>query len=189
MSAMSDIDVMITEAGEKIEESAFRMRKILNQLREISAVDWSPLEAAFADLYDGGIDLVCELKGLYTDPVPTAGVMGPYIEAIESYAIPHKFIVGAPNPDDDVPEADKGAAASRFGIRVTHANGDEEDIPNIDGVLVHDRASNTFPFGFMPISSGDGDDEITEHRAVWFDEEGQRQTFDGRMAPKPHGTW
>lgn len=106
--------------------------------------------------------------------------------------------------DDGGPEfADLGAGPSpeevptRYGVRITYGDGTSEDLDNIDSVLVRDKETNTFPFGFQEVDGeveelGDGDFKrgLPEYRAGFFRvEDGEFVPFSGIDQPKPFNGW
>lgn len=174
MGQMNDLSVELEEAATAIETAAARVTVLTRVLEmdslaaEVKETTIAMLRDAQADLYDAGIDFTISIRNRYSSAETTV-----------------------PNRDEEA-DAEDGRPdeeTTRYGARITYPNGDSEDIPNIDAVTVHDRESNTFPFGFVPVSTGDGKDDITEHRASWFDDKGVVHPFEDRESATPYGAW
>lgn len=64
MSAMADLDVYLQDAGDQIEDAAHRLHVALDTLN-LDPIGEGEIRAAFADLYDAGIDTVLTMRGVY----------------------------------------------------------------------------------------------------------------------------
>lgn len=67
MSTMSELDIFLQEAAHQIEDAARRLRVALDTL-DLDPIGTGEIRAAFADLYDGGIDAVLTMRGLCEMP-------------------------------------------------------------------------------------------------------------------------
>ena len=67
MSAMSELDIYLQDAGNQIEDAARRLRIAIDTL-DLDPIGTGEMRAAFADLYDGGIDAVLTMRGLCEMP-------------------------------------------------------------------------------------------------------------------------
>ena len=67
MSAMNDLDIYLQDAGDQIEDAAHRLRVALDALG-VEKGNPGEIRAAFADLYDAGIDTVLTMRGVYDRP-------------------------------------------------------------------------------------------------------------------------
>ena len=71
MGAMSELDIYLQDAGNQIEDAAHRLRVALDALG-IEQGNPGEVRAAFADLYDAGIDTVLTMRGVYDRPKQSA---------------------------------------------------------------------------------------------------------------------
>lgn len=199
MGAMKDIDIILTEAAAAGEAAGRRMTKAIDQLceryDELPVTDFDLIDemrAAAADAYDAAVDPPITLRealNLTDDTEPQlVRLVREIHEAVTTLESAPGDIVQL--PADEAPEV-----PTNFGARIIYADGTAEDLDNVDAILVHDKRTGEFPFGFQETEPDektglDATEEPPAHRAGFFrPEDGEFVPFSGEQQPKPFNSW
>lgn len=190
MGAMSELDIILTQASEKAEAGSRRLRAAYNAVANFRECFTDPhdfdeaiaeLSGAHADAYDAAVDLPIELRQFFDEPDPVPTETEPQLVTLVK-EIHEKLVNGT------VTNYSPGAVVEHpptgYGVRIYYADGTMEEIHDVDGVQLANLNDGTFPFGFMNIEEDDQDGP-GGHRAGYWDEDGRFEPFSDREQPRP----
>lgn len=195
MSQMSNLDVLIREAEANIEAAGARTRAATDSLQSIGMPFDTRREllSAIADLYDGGIDFVMELKKtLCVEPyqldteqhtVDPLRDLSAQVAALTA-ALVHAGVDVEPEEPLNLDELPKPTGQT---LEIELNTGEVFEVTNVDSFVLK-LDSGEWPVGWMAEDDESENPAERVKKALWFDAEGNYHPFDTRYRdPKTQG--